>query len=82
MLQFTAVLAAVFALLTLAAAFDLTVLHTNDIHSRFDEVTSRGSVCRPKDREGGKCFGGVARIKHVVSQIRNECNKSSNMCDG
>ncbi len=43
------------------SSFDLTVLHTNDIHSRFDEANARGSSCRDKDRAARKCFGGVAR---------------------
>ena len=64
-------------LLALAAAFaagasgyELTILHTNDLHSRFDEITARGSACREKDRAAGKCFGGVARIKRAVEEIR------------
>ena len=55
-----------------ASARELTVLHTNDLHSRFDEITVRGSACRPKDRERGKCYGGVARIKKMADQIRDE----------
>eukprot|EP00095_Tigriopus_kingsejongensis_P006521 maker-scaffold172_size289735-snap-gene-1.31 protein:Tk06521 transcript:maker-scaffold172_size289735-snap-gene-1.31-mRNA-1 annotation:"hypothetical protein DAPPUDRAFT_42388" len=53
---------------------DLTILHTNDLHSRFDEITGRGSQCRDKDRRAGQCFGGVARIKYAVDQIRDETN--------
>ena len=51
---------------------DLTLLHTNDLHSRFDQISSRGSSCRAKDLEAGKCFGGVSRIKHKVDQIKRE----------
>ena len=58
--------------LTLANALQLTVLHTNDLHSRFDEVTSTGSECNPKPQSNKKCFGGVARIKHVVDQIKQQ----------
>lgn len=57
---------------TSVCAFELTILHTNDLHSRFDEITGRGSACRDKDREQGQCFGGVARIKYAVDQIRDE----------
>ena len=35
-----------------------------------DEITARGSACREKDRAAGKCFGGVARIKRAVEEIR------------
>ena len=53
-----------------ASGYELTILHTNDLHSRFDEITARGSACREKDRAAGKCFGGVARIKRAVEEIR------------
>ncbi len=55
-----------------SAAYELTVLHTNDLHSRFEQVTATGSRCEAKDAEKQRCFGGVARIKHVVDQIKNE----------
>ncbi len=60
-----------------ALGFDLTVLHTNDIHSRFDEVTARGSSCKSADREAGKCFGGVARIKKAADDAKAEANGAS-----
>ena len=60
------------AVATLGSGYELTILHTNDLHSRFDEVTARGSACRDKDRDAGKCFGGVARIKHAVEEIRDD----------
>jgi hypothetical protein len=33
-------------------------------------VTSSGSKCMNKDREGELCFGGVARIKHKVDEVK------------
>ena len=60
----------VFGCLTLsinAASFQLTVLHTNDLHSRFDEVTKFGGQCQ---NNSSKCVGGVARIKYVVDQLK------------
>ena len=57
---------------TVTSAFDLTLLHTNDLHSRFDEITSRGSACRPKDKSAGKCFGGVARLKAAVDAVKRQ----------
>jgi 2',3'-cyclic-nucleotide 2'-phosphodiesterase (5'-nucleotidase family) len=58
----------IFLLLTFECleAFELTVLHTNDLHSRFDEVTASGGKCRLEKDD--QCFGGVARIKYVVDQ--------------
>ena len=57
----------------------IKVLHTNDLHSRFDEVTMRGSKCRDKDRRKNKCVGGVARIKHMVDQIKKQHNPDDNV---
>lgn len=47
------------------SAFELSVLHTNDLHSRFDVVTATGA----NNCKAG-CFGGVARIKYAVDSIR------------
>ena len=48
------------------SAFRLTVLHTNDLHSRFDQVSKKGGDCDSKP----PCYGGVARIKHLADTIR------------
>jgi len=42
--------------------FDLTILHTNDVHAHYDSFQPWGGVEQ----------GGVARLKTVVDQIRNE----------
>ena len=63
-------LLAVASMAAVASSYELTILHTNDLHSRFDEITARGSACRDRDRAAGKCFGGVARIKRTVDEIR------------
>ena len=55
-----------------ASCLDLTLLHTNDLHSRFDQISGRGSACRAKDLAAGNCFGGVSRIKYKVDQIKRE----------
>ena len=57
----------------------IKVLHTNDLHSRFDQVTMRGSKCRDKDRRGNKCVGGVARIKHMVDKIKKQHKPDNNV---
>ncbi|KAL1482666.1 hypothetical protein MTO96_014032 [Rhipicephalus appendiculatus] len=38
--------------------FNMTILHTNDIHSRILESTKRGVQCDDDDRNKSKCFGG------------------------
>ncbi|XP_054924305.1 apyrase-like isoform X3 [Dermacentor andersoni] len=52
--------------------FNLTILHTNDIHSRILESTKRGVQCHDKARNESKCFGGVARIAKLVRSLKNE----------
>lgn len=53
----------------LAEEFKLTVLHNNDVHGRFEEIMPGGSRCPPSAAEQGKCVGGIARQKAVVSQV-------------
>ncbi|XP_046636695.1 snake venom 5'-nucleotidase-like [Daphnia pulicaria] len=57
---------------TSAASFNLTILHTNDIHCRFDEANKNAGTCRQQDSDKGNCFGGYARLVHQARQIRNQ----------
>lgn len=49
---------------------DLMVLHTNDMHGRFDETSQRSGTCREKNR-GKNCLGGFAMLAHEVRRIKN-----------
>ena len=63
-----------FALLQLVTSsdlFELRLLHMNDLHSRFQQVTRTGSKCTQKALRADQCVGGVARIKYKVDQIKN-----------
>jgi len=51
-------------------AYRLTILHTNDLHARFEETNAYGGLCFAKDRKAGKCYGGVARRATAIKQIR------------
>jgi len=53
-----------------AAEFKLTILHTNDIHSRIESINKYDSTCGAEDEAEGKCFGGVARIMTKVTERR------------
>ncbi|XP_034952724.1 protein 5NUC-like [Chelonus insularis] len=44
----------------------LQILHTNDMHSRFEETSSVLSTCTQRDKAEKKCYGGFARIAHLV----------------
>ena len=57
----------------------IRVLHTNDLHSRFDEVRISGSKCKDEDRKSQACYGGVARIKYMVDDIRRRQKPNDNV---
>jgi len=48
----------------LSDTFDLTILHTNDIHSHYAPFNNDGSVCK----EGDSCMGGSARLKTEIDK--------------
>ncbi|XP_075550824.1 protein 5NUC-like isoform X2 [Dermacentor variabilis] len=49
-----------------AAHFSATVLHTNDVHGRFEQVTPSGTRCTKQASEAYQCVGGIARQKTLV----------------
>ena len=58
--------------LPIMAAWELSLLHMNDIHARMEETNKYSSPCTSKDRDAGKCYGGLARIATAVKRVRNE----------
>lgn len=52
--------------------FTLTILHTNDVHARVDQFDSSGNSCDAEEAAANECFGGAARLKTVVEQVRAE----------
>ena len=54
-----------------AAEYKLTILHTNDIHSRIESINKYDSTCGAEDEAEGKCFGGIARVKAKVDEMRS-----------
>ncbi|OQR75659.1 protein 5NUC-like [Tropilaelaps mercedesae] len=59
-----------------AKDFTLTILHTNDIHARIDEFDAKGSRCNEELRQKDQCYGGIARQKFVVDNIRSRINNT------
>ena len=55
---------------SLAANFELTVLHTNDIHARMEQFNVYGGTCTQRNAKENKCYGGVARRQTVVESLR------------
>ena len=57
---------------SIKADFNLTILHTNDVHARVEQANKYGGSCSDKDAKANKCFGGVARRKTVLDEIRSK----------
>jgi len=58
------------------ADYSLTILHTNDFHSRFEPVSKYDSGCSEEKNVEGKCFGGTARLITAVNEARARTNNS------
>ncbi|MCR9157832.1 MAG: 5'-nucleotidase/apyrase family protein [Rhodobacteraceae bacterium] len=54
------------------ADYTLHVIHINDLHSRIEPINRFDSTCSAEDNTEGKCFGGVARVKTMIDQLRAE----------
>ncbi len=50
-------------------AFALTILHTNDVHSRIEPINRFDSACA-EDAAEDACFGGWARLATAVAERR------------
>ena len=53
-------------------AWELSLLHVNDIHARMEETNKYSSPCPTKDQAKGLCFGGLARIVTAVNKVKND----------
>lgn len=45
--------------------FQLSIIHFNDFHARFEDINENEMPCR----DGDTCFGGIARLKTVVDEL-------------
>jgi len=63
------------------AAETITVLHTNDFHSRFEPISKYDSGCSSEDNAEGKCFGGYARLVTAIADARKR-NPNALLVDG
>ena len=59
-----------------AADYKLTILHTNDFHSRFEPINKYDSGCDAEDNAEGKCFGGSARLVTAIDEARERADNS------
>ncbi|QFU07332.1 Trifunctional nucleotide phosphoesterase protein YfkN precursor [Rhodobacteraceae bacterium THAF1] len=74
---------AALALMTGAAQaeYSITILHTNDFHSRFEPISAYDSTCGEEDNANGECFGGWARLVNVIKDAQ-ERNENTLLVDG
>lgn len=54
------------------AEYVLHVLHTNDVHSRIEEINKHDSTCDAETAEKKECFGGVARIAAKAKELSEQ----------
>ena len=76
-----AVVASAFAASAAIADTSMTILHTNDFHSRVEPVSKYDSGCSAEDNTEGKCFGGYARMVTAVAEARKR-NPDALLVDG
>lgn len=54
---------------TSSYAFDLTILHTNDVQGHYERFNKYGSDCSAEEIHGKACYGGVARLYTKAKEI-------------
>ncbi|KRX65112.1 Snake venom 5'-nucleotidase [Trichinella sp. T9] len=61
-----------FALSWTVDSLKLTLIHTNDIHSRFTPINNELKDCTAADIAANECFGGAAKRMTAVRRIRKK----------
>ncbi|XP_072021458.1 protein 5NUC-like [Amphiura filiformis] len=56
------------------AAFSMTILHTSDIHARFQEADKYAGTCSVEESDNGECYGGFARLASAIKDTRQAEN--------
>ena len=64
------------------AEFDLTILHTNDFHARFEPISQYDGPCSAEDNAAGECFGGTARLVNAIADARDRAGANVLLVDG
>ncbi|MEP0507520.1 MAG: bifunctional metallophosphatase/5'-nucleotidase [Aurantimonas coralicida] len=63
------------------ADYTLTILHTNDMHSRIEPINKYDSTCSADELAEAKCFGGSARLLSGIRAAR-EAHPNTLLVDG
>ncbi|XP_031619289.1 protein 5NUC-like [Contarinia nasturtii] len=53
-------------------SLDLIILHNNDMHAHFEQSDASTGKCQTYDAQANKCYGGFARVSHLVKAFRAE----------
>ncbi|KAG5347126.1 APY Apyrase, partial [Acromyrmex charruanus] len=53
-----------------ADLFELSIIHLNDFHARFEQTSPYSGVCREDHKKD--CIGGIARVYTAVNQLMKE----------
>lgn len=61
---------------TAQADYNLTILHSNDFHSRFGPIDRFDRDCPTEENDAGTCFGGAARLATAVAGARARAKNS------
>jgi 5'-nucleotidase / UDP-sugar diphosphatase len=59
-----------------AAEYNLTILHTNDFHARFEPISKYDGPCGAEDNTAGECFGGSGRLMTAIAEARERAGNS------
>lgn len=59
-----------------AAEYNLTILHTNDFHARFEPISKYDGPCGAEDNTAGECFGGSGRLMTAITKARERAGNS------
>lgn len=59
-----------FACAHVQAENTVTILHTNDFHSKVEPINQYDSPCSTEDNDAGECFGGYARLVTAIEEAR------------
>lgn len=54
------------------SALDLTILHNNDMHARFEQTDKFSANCNYDEMIANKCYGGFARVSYILKQYRDK----------
>jgi 5'-nucleotidase len=60
------------ALFAQGGEYELTIIHTNDVHARVDQFDGYGGSCSEEDAAAGECYGGVARRATEIDKLRSD----------